>query len=245
MNPTLDLLHRHRSIRKFTDQPVGDDLLNQLVTAGQAAASSSFLQGVTIMRVTDAVKRVALRDVAGGQRYVEEAPEFLVFCADLGRPMRMCRNHGGVPAEGLTEQFVIATVDAALYAQNVVVAAESCGLGICYIGALRNDPATVSEILDLPKDVYPVFGMCIGWPDQDPEVKPRLPISVMLKENSYSTEGEDEVIAGYDEVMRDYYANRSSNAKVQGWSEQMTGLLSKESRPHMLGFLQSQGFLKR
>ena len=73
MNPTLDLLHRHRSIRKFTDRPVGDDLLHQLVTAGQAAASSSFLQGVTIMRVTDAEKRLALRDVAGGQRYVEGA----------------------------------------------------------------------------------------------------------------------------------------------------------------------------
>ena len=87
--------------------------------------------------------------------------------------------------------------------------------------------------------------MCLGWPDQDPDVKPRLPISVMLKENSYSTDGEDDAIAAYDEVMRDYYANRSSNAKIQGWSEQMTGLLSKESRPHMLSFLQSKGFLKR
>ena len=141
MNQTIDLLTSHRSIRKFTDEPVDPALLTRLVEAAQASASSSFLQGVTIIRLTDPGKRVALRDVAGGQAYVETAPEFLVFCADLSRPMRCCRQHGGTPAEGLTEQFVIATVDAALYAQNLVIAAESAGLGICYIGALRNNPA--------------------------------------------------------------------------------------------------------
>ena len=245
MNATLDLLTNHRSIRKFTDAPVGDELLHQLVTAGQAAASSSFLQGVTVMRVTDREKRAAFKDITGGQAYVEAAPEFLVFCADLSRPMRCCTAHGGTPAEGLTEHFIIATVDAALYAQNVAVAAESTGLGICYIGAIRNDAARAAELLDLPQQVYPVFGMCIGWPDQDPEVKPRLPVSVMLKENSYSIDGEAEAIAAYDEEMRAYYATRSANIKIQGWSEQMAGLLGKESRLHMRPFLESRGFLKR
>ena len=190
-------------------------------------------------------KRVALRDVANGQRYVEEAPEFLVFCADLSRSMRCCELHGGEAAKGLTEQFIIATVDTALYAQNLVVAAESVGLGICYIGALRNDPARVTEILDLPQQVYPVFGLCLGYPDQDPEVKPRLPVSVVMKENSYSTAGEAEAIAGYDEDMRAYYAARTDNQKAQGWSEQMAGLLGREGRPHMLEFLRSQGFITR
>ncbi|MEC7236427.1 MAG: oxygen-insensitive NADPH nitroreductase [Pseudomonadota bacterium] len=245
MNPTIDLLNSHRSIRRFTGQPVPQDVLTAIITAAQAAASSSFLQGVTIIRVTDSEKRVSLREVAGGQRYVEEAPEFFVFCADLSRSMRCCEQHGGEAAKGLTEQFIIATVDTALYAQNMVVAAESAGLGICYIGALRNDPARVTEILDLPQQVYPVFGMCIGWPDQDPEVKPRLPVSVMLKENSYSIDGEAEAIAAYDDEMRAYYATRSANIKIQGWSEQMAGLLGKESRLHMRPFLEGKGFLKR
>ena len=245
MNPTIDLLTNHRSIRKFTDEAIDPDLFTRLIEAGQAAASSSFLQGVTIMRVTDPDKRATLREVAGGQAYVEGAAEFLVFCADLSRPMRCCKAHGGTPAEGLTEQFIIATVDAALYAQNLVVAAESEGLGICYIGALRNDPARVTELLDLPQQVYPVFGLCLGHPAQDPEVKPRLPVGVTLKENSYSTEGEEEAIAAYDEEMRTYYANRSANIKIQGWSDQMAGLLAKEGRPHMLAFLRSQGFLTR
>ncbi|MEX0502027.1 oxygen-insensitive NADPH nitroreductase [Alphaproteobacteria bacterium LSUCC0719] len=245
MNPTIDLLNNHRSIRRFVDRPVPQDVLTTIVTAAQAAASSSFLQGVTIIRVADPDKRVALREVAGGQRYVEEAPEFMVFCADLSRSMRCCEQHGGEAAKGLTEQFIIATVDTALYAQNMVVAAESVGLGICYIGALRNDPARVTDILDLPEQVYPVFGLCLGYPDQDPEVKPRLPLSVVMKENGYSTDGEDQAIAAYDDDMRAYYGSRTDNQKVQGWSEQMAGLLGREGRPHMLGFLQGQGFIKR
>ena len=244
-NPTIDLLKNHRSIRKFTDAPLGDDLLHKVIAAGQAAASSSFLQGVTIMRVTDPDKRAAFKEITGGQAYVEAASEFLVFCADLSRSMRCCTEHGGSPFEGLTEHFIIATVDVALYAQNVAVAAESAGLGICYIGAIRNDAARSAELLGLPQQVYPVFGMCIGWPDQDPEIKPRLPVSVVLKENSYSIDGEAEAIAAYDEEMRNYYATRSANIKIQGWSEQMAGLLGKESRLHMRPFLESKGFLKR
>ena len=241
----FEFLLSHSSVRKFKQDALSKELVISLVEAGQAAASSSFLQGVTIMRVTDPDKRAAFKEITGGQAYVEAAPEFLVFCADLSRPMRCCTEHGGSPSEGLTEHFIIATVDVALYAQNVAVAAESAGLGICYIGAIRNDAALSAELLDLPAQVYPVFGMCIGWPDQDPEVKPRLPVSVVLKENSYSIDGEAEAIAAYDEEMRNYYATRSANIKIQGWSEQMAGLLGKESRLHMRPFLESKGFLKR
>ena len=245
MTPTINLLTQHRSIRKFTDEVVDPALFTRLIEAGQAAASSSFLQGVTIIRVTEPDKRAGLRAAANDQAYVETAPEFLVFCADLSRPMRCCTAHGSTPAKGLTEQFIIATVDAALFAQNIVIAAESAGLGICYIGALRNDPAHVTELLSLPQQVYPVFGLCLGHPAQDPEVKPRMPVGVILKENTYSTDGEEEAIAVYDEDMRTYYSNRSANIKVQGWSDQMAGLLAKERRPHMLEFLRSQGFLIR
>ncbi len=238
-------LMEHKSIRKFRREKIPRNKLDQIIKAGQAASSSSFLQGVTIIRITDPEKRTAFEEITGGQAYVKAAPEFLVFCADLSRPMRCCTDHGGTPSEGLTEHFIIATVDVALYAQNVAVAAESAGLGICYIGAIRNDAARSAALLDLPQQVYPVFGMCIGWPDQDPEVKPRLPVSVVLKENSYSADGEAEAIAAYDEEMRTYYATRSANMKIQGWSEQMAGLLGKESRLHMRSFLESQGFLKR
>ena len=90
MKQVFDLLLRHRSIRKFRDVPIDQTLFLQIISAGQAAASSSFLQGVTVMRVTDCEKRAAFKDITGGQAYVEAAPEFLVFCADLSRPMRCC-----------------------------------------------------------------------------------------------------------------------------------------------------------
>ena len=123
-----------------------------------------------------------------------------------------------------------------------MVAAESMDLGICYIGAIRNDPTQATELLGLPENVYPVFGLCIGYPAENPEVKPRLPVSVMLKENNYNSNDEEEKSRIYDEVVRNYYAERSGNKKSQSWSEQMSGLLSSQSRPHMRAFLAQQGF---
>ena len=101
MNPPIDILMAHKSIIKFTDEPLGNDVLRTIVTAGQAAASSSFLQGVTIIRVTDTAKRKQLAAVAGNQAQVISAPEFLVFCADLSRPIKCCEAHGGIPTKML------------------------------------------------------------------------------------------------------------------------------------------------
>ena len=115
MNPTIDILMAHKSIRKFIDKPIGNDVLQTIVKAGQAAASSSFLQGVTIIRVTDPNKRKQLAAIAGNQTQVISAPEFLIFCADLSRSIKCCESHGGIPTKGFTEQFIISTVDTALY----------------------------------------------------------------------------------------------------------------------------------
>jgi nitroreductase len=245
MNPTIALLTAHRSIRKFTDQPIDPDLFEQLVLAGQAAASSSFMQAATIVRVTDPVKRAELAHLANDQPYVAAAAEFLVICADLHRAVQCCEQQGETARPDYTEQMIIATVDAALMAQNIVVAAESAGLGICYIGALRNKPDAVAALLDLPDHAYAVFGLCLGWPDQDPEVKPRLPVDLVLHENSYRPDLDSDVLAAYDAQIKDYYATRTDNQKSQTWSAQMAGLLSREARPHMLGFLRGRGLIKK
>ncbi|MDA0358909.1 MAG: oxygen-insensitive NADPH nitroreductase [Proteobacteria bacterium] len=245
MNPTIELLKSHRSIRQFKDRPIAPDLLNEIILAGQAAASSNFLQAVTIIRITDRVKRARLAELAGNQAFIESAAEFLVFCADISRASRCCDWHGAEANTGFTEQFIIATVDVALVAQNIVVAAESAGLGICYIGALRNDPAAVSAVLGLPQDSYAVFGLCLGWPDQNPEIKPRLPLDIVFRENSYGTDSDLGQLADYDDAIRHYYQTRTDNKKSQSWSEQMSAMLSKESRPHMLAFLRRSGFLEK
>ena len=245
MTPIIELLKAHRSIRKFENRPVATDLLHELIKAGQAAASSSFLQAATIIRISDPTKRASLAALANHQPYIESAAEFLVFCADMNRAAHCCDWHDATANTGFTEQFIIATVDASLVAQNIAVAAESAGLGICYIGALRNNPAEVSSLLELPQNTYPVFGLCLGWPDQDPEVKPRLPLEIVLRENSYGDALNLDQLADYDEAIRYYYQTRTGNKKHQSWSEQMSGMLSKESRPHMLEFLKMKGFLQK
>ncbi len=242
MNSVVELLKSHRSIRKFTDQPIAPELFEELVSAGQGAATSSFLQGATIVRVTDRAKREKIARLAGNQPYVASAAEFMVFCADLKRAGNWCREYGK-PFEGdFTEHFIIATVDVALMAQSMVCAAESQGLGICYIGGIRNNPGPVSELLELPKGVYPVFGLCIGYPAQDPEVKPRLPISVILKQDRYNEDSDREAIEAYDVAVREYYATRTGGGHGISWSEQVSVLLSEKSRPHMRAFLAEQGF---
>ena len=242
MSSVIDLLKSHRSIRKFTDKAIDPDVLNDIFLAGQAAATSSFLQGSTIIRVQNKSTRESLARLAGNQPYVESAAEFMIFCADLKRAGNYCKEYGK-PFEGdYTEHFIIATVDVALMAQSLVTAAESVGLGICYIGGIRNNPVDVSKLLELPIGVYPVFGLCLGYPDQDPEIKPRLPLSVILKHEVYNERGDQEKIREYDEKIRDYYRTRTGGGHGISWTEQVATLLSEKSRPHIKAFLEEQGF---
>ena len=245
MNSTIELLNAHRSIRKFTAEPIEQDTLNTLIKAGQAAATSSFIQACTVIQVSAGDRRDALAEMAGNQQYVSSAPVFLVFCADMKRHQLACGMHNAEMQSGFTEQFLTASLDCALFAQNVMVAAESLGLGGVYIGGLRNKIEAVSELLELPELVYPVFGLCLGHPDQNPEVKPRLPLDVVLKQDRYDDSQDAERIAAYDENVREYYRTRTGGNKEMSWSEQISGMLVKEARPHMLPFLNKKGFIKR
>ena len=242
MHSVIDLLKSHRSIRKFTEQAIDPELMTELFLAGQGAATSSFLQGATIIRVADKATRKEIARLAGNQAYVESAAEFMIFCADLKRAGNYCKAYD-MPFEGdYTEHFIIATVDVALMAQSLVTAAESVGLGICYIGGIRNNPNEVSELLQLPRGVYPVFGLCLGYPDQNPEIKPRLPVPVIVKQEVYNEAGDKEAITKYDEEIREYYRTRTGGGHGVSWTEQVANLLSEKSRPHMKAFLEKQGF---
>ncbi|MFG1495456.1 oxygen-insensitive NADPH nitroreductase [Saccharospirillum sp. HFRX-1] len=244
MTNILSQLQNHRSIRKFTTEPVAQSTVEELIRAGQAAATSSFIQACTVIQVSQGERRARLAELANNQAYINDAPVFLVFCADMHRHQIACDMHDAPMKSGFTEQFLTASVDCALFAQNVVVAAENLGLGICYIGALRNNPEAVAELLQLPHLSYPLFGLCIGHPDQNPEVKPRLPLSVVLKQETYSDADDEAALRDYDDQVRQYYQTRTGNPRSQSWTEQISGMLQKEARPHMLPFLQSRGFIK-
>ncbi|MFM5567400.1 oxygen-insensitive NADPH nitroreductase [Aeromonas veronii] len=238
MNQTIDLILSHRSIRQFTAEPIAPQQLDVILAAAQSASTSSFLQVTSIVRVCEPEARQQLAMLAGNQSYVVQAAEFLVFCADYHRHTQI------VPEAqtGYAEQLLIGAIDGTLMAQNALLAAQSLGLGGVYIGGIRNHPAEVSELLGLPHQVIPLFGLCLGHPAQQPEQKPRLPRGLVVHQERYQHELDRDLLARYDQQIADYYQARSSNNKQQTWSGQIRAILGKESRPFMLGFLQSRGF---
>lgn len=245
MNATIKIMQSHRSIRKFTNEGISDDILGTVLASAQCAATSSFIQAYSIIRVKDSKNRKLIADICGVQPWIVEAPVFLIFCADLNRLGATCERQGKKMMDGYVEQFIVATVDTALMAQNTMLAAESLGLGGVFIGAIRNDPEKVCELLNIPQNAYPVFGMCLGYPDHDPPRKPRLPLRAILKEDSYHQVGEDDLLDEYDKITHAYYQTRDSNTRDETWSRQMATFMSKKIRPHMKAFIKSKGFCLR
>lgn len=240
MTPTIDLLCSHRSIRAFTEQGIDDAQRRAIIAAAQAASTSSFLQCSSIVRITDREKRSALAELAGGQSWVTDAPEFWVFCADFNRHLQICPD----AQLGRAEQLLLGCVDTALMAQNAMVAAESLGLGGVFIGGIRNNIADVTALLELPKFVLPLFGFCIGYPSASPDVKPRMPQAMLVHENSYH-QVDEQVLAEYDQQITEYYQQRDSNQRSETWSDLIQRLIVKETRPFMLDYLHSQGWATR
>jgi nitroreductase len=243
MNETINLLKSHKSIRKFKDQPIEDEKLKAIIECAQSAATSSYIQAYTIISVKNIDNRKKIAYLSGEQSYIEQCPIFLVFCADLNRAKTSCEDDNVRMAEGYTESFIVATVDTALSAQNAIIAAESLGLGGVYIGGVRNNPSHISEILHLPYGVYPVFGMCLGYPNHNPEKKERLPIDVIFKTDEYNADGDAEKIEEYDIHIKDYYERRTKGKRLDTWTNQISSQMKGPQRPHMKEFLEKQGFI--
>lgn len=244
MNETIQLLMKHRSIRRFTKQPVPREQLELIIAAAQMASTSSNVQAYSIIHVVDTERRQKLAAMAGNQAYIEECPIFLVWCADLFRLREAYGLHGDTKDAFMhtAENLVVATVDVALAAQNAAVAAESMGLGIVYIGGIRNQIEQVSELLELPELVYPVFGMCIGYPDQQPELRPRLPMEAVLHMDKYLSKPYRTALANYDSVTKAYMLKRSAGKISKGWTEGIHAKLAKPTRLQVKTYLARQGF---
>ena len=174
-SPVIELQVSHRSIRRYTGEPIPGELLAALIRAGQGAASSSFIQAYSIIRVTRPAARAAIARAAGNQPWIEQAAEFLIFCADLRRVDAACRHAGAGPLEGWTEHGLAAVVDVALMAQNVLLAAESVGLGGVYIGGIRNDPQTVVDNSRFPSWSCRCSGSVSVGPRSPPRSNPDSP----------------------------------------------------------------------
>ena len=247
--PALETILNHRSIRKFTEQPISEELLSTLFEAGMAGSSSGFLQSASIIRVTDKQLRYEIRRICAeaqdakegekyGHPYVEHCAELLIYCMDNQRHLQVVPN----AQIDWTEVTLVGAIDSAIMAQNLLVAAESLGLGGVYLGSVRNDINRLSELLQLPAGVVPMFGMALGYPDQDPAMRPRLPVELVVSTNKFESASKDAVEA-YNDTMKAYYVERGQPG--MDWTKQVMNYLDKPARPAILPYLNKQGYAKR
>jgi nitroreductase len=242
--PDLGRFVNHRSVRAFSEEPVPEATVEGLFAAAQSAATSSNLQLWSAVSVQNSEARHEISMLCGDQNQIRQASWFFAFCADHYR-LREAAKRVGEGAEGLpyAEFMLVAAIDAALAAERMVCAAESLGIGTCYIGALRNKPEEVSRVLNLPRGVFGLFGLCLGYP-QSPmkaEIKPRLRSeSIWFREHYDHAVSADE----YDARMAAFYESQGMKGDAT-WSMRSGRRVDEH---HMSGretlreYLASQGF---
>ncbi len=239
MNPVLDCMSSHRTVRKFLERELEDDVVAGAVRAAQMAATSSNVQAYSCLRVRAPAKRSALVELCGSQPQVAKCGATFVIAGDQRRH-RLIARRAGVPYEPNLETFLLAVIDASLFAQNLTLAFESLGFGTCYIGGLRRNLPQVTALLELPSDVFPFFGLAVGEPAQDPERRPRLPLEAVLLEDAYPDDAT--LLASvdrYDAVMGSYYAERGKPG--HDWSGGIARVFATRSREDLLDYYRSQG----
>lgn len=245
MNQTIELQLNHRTIREFTDQPVSSTLLNEIFEVANHTASSSHLQGFSMIRITDSELKKKLAKIAK-QEYLTRVPELIIFIVDQYRNNQIGLEQGfKLEAPQDMNSFIQSFTDACLAAQNMTIAIESCGLGAVYFGSILNDIPELIKLLELPPLTYPVVGLGFGYPNQKPQLKPRLPFQHKLFENTYEIKKDYlDLIASYDEELHQYYDLRDANNRVDTFRDQIIKKMkdSNPSRSKVFQYLKSQGF---
>jgi nitroreductase len=235
MDKTLDLLARHRSVRRYTDDPVPDEHVAAAAAAGQRASTSSAVEAYCCLRVRDPATRAKLVELTGDQEKVAAAGAFFVVCGDTRRHRLVCPDYDA----GL-EAFLVAVVDASLFAQNMVIAFEAMGYGICYVGGLRNRLAEVDELLAIPEGVYPLYGLCVGHPAEEPLPRPRLPLAAVLLDERYPDDATMRArIAEHDEGVRIYCERRGIEPRP--WSARVAAKFARRQRPDLAAYYAGKG----
>jgi len=203
-------MHEHRSIRKYASDPVPDDVLKEILEAGIRASSSGNMQTYSIIVTRDPDLRERLYAPHMEQNMVLEAPILLTFCADFNRMRHWLRLSNAPDNFDNFMGFMAAAIDAILVSQNVALAAESKGLGICYLGSTLANCDQIGRLLQLPPGVVPVVGFSLGYPKENPAVRDRLPLDGLVHFETYNEYT--------DERIREIYRDR----ETKGWERYMT-----------------------
>jgi nitroreductase len=240
----LGHLRAHRTIRQYAAAPVDEAHVLQAVEAGQAASTSSAQQAYSVLRVRDPAQRRRLAELSGAQAKVAEAGAFFVIGGDLRRH-RLLARRAGRPLDGRLEAFLVPVIDATLFAQNLALAFEALGYGVCFIGGVRNRLPEVDALLGVPEGVFPLYGLCVGAPAEAPTPRPRLPLEAVLFDGAYPDD--DALLAavdGYDEGYQAYLATRAGAPAKGGtgcWIEAALAYFETPRRPGLAAYYAAKG----
>jgi len=250
--PGCDELTRmaaHRSCRRYSAQAVDPRLLRLLFGCALSAPSKSDLQQADIIHVADRARVGAIVALIPDMPWINEAPLFLVFCGNNRRIRKIGEWRGKPFANDHLDHFMNAAVDAGLVMMNFIRAATAVGLGTCPISAVRNRPEEVSRVLGLPDWVFPVAGLCVGYPAETGRISARLPLEVTVHTDRYDESSLEQNIDDYDRrrhalqpYRRQRYADRYPDVEFYGWSEEKARHYSLPERADFGAFIRAKGF---
>ncbi len=251
--PTEVLAHMldHRTCRQFRPEPVAEELLDLLLAATFCTPSKSDLQQCSVVVVRDEARREAIAELIPEMSWIATAPSFLLFCADSRRIRRVAERAGTGFANDHLDAVINAVSDAAMHLSTMMWAAESMGLGTCPISVVRNHIEEVSAIVELPELVFPLAGLCLGYPAQLGHSSMRLPLSVTVHTDRYDDLDAARDIEEYDRRRAAAHAlrperqidiGRWGEAEFYGWSTDKARMVARRERDDLATFLASRSF---
>lgn len=202
----IRVLNSRRSIRKYSSQSVNDSLLNELFEAAGRASNTGNMQLYSVIVTRSEEGQNKLSPIHFNQPMIKNAPVVLTFCADFNRFTKWCEQRKAVPGYDNFHSFLTATIDALLFAQTFCVAAESKGLGICYLGTTTYNADKLVEVLNLPELVIPITTVALGYPESIPSMQQdRLPLDGIVHQETYHNYTEEDInrIYSYKEGLED------------------------------------------
>jgi nitroreductase len=250
--PLIGQILQRRTHRRYAARPVADDLIDLLLAAALSASAKSDFQQASIVKLKDPNKREAIAARFPSMPWIGSAPAFLLFCADARRLERIGTIRKHPRRNGDLEAFFNATVDAALVMQTFILAAEAAGLGCCPISVIRNEMATVARELSLPDGVFPVAGLCVGYPAGTGYISMRLPPAVTVHTDAYDDGNLEQEIDAYDRrraarhmTPREQQRNpeKFGYAEFYGWSEDKARQAAEPEGASFAAYVRTHGFL--
>jgi FMN reductase [NAD(P)H] len=250
-NETIARVLSRKTVRRYKQEMPSEGLLDLLVAAALSASAKSDFQQTSILRVRDPEKRAAIGKLFPSMPWIGAAPVFFVFLGDARRLQRIGELRSKPVENGTLEGFFNASVDAALALQTMIICAESAGLGVCPISVIRNEVDKVANLLGLPDLVFPVAGLCLGYPDAEGHVSLRLPRTLTTHSDRYDDGEIASDIDDYDRrrdaihsIPADQHRANNDFGKVEfyGWSEDKARQAAKAEGAAFPPYLRMHGF---